>query len=72
VRIRHRPLEIASLTAAGVAAFAFTAGQATAAETSSVVLRIAAKMIAISTSERRPFLFTFGRSGAFTRIRLRR
>ena len=72
MRIRRRPLEIASLAAGGVAAFAFTAGQATAAETTAIVLRAAAKMVAIGTSEPRPFLYTFGRSGSFSRVRIRR
>lgn len=62
-RIRYRPLEKAALKAAGVAAFVFTGGQATANETTAAVLGSLRKIVSISASERRPFLYTLTLSG---------
>jgi hypothetical protein len=71
-RIRHRRLEIESLVAAGVAAFAFTAGQATALETAQAIVPLIAKMANMAVSEPKPFLYTFGISRHLSRVRLPR
>lgn len=71
-RIRFRLLERAALEKAGVAAFVCTAGQATGAETAGAVVGLLNKMANIATSERRPFLYTFGLSGSLVRTKLRR
>jgi hypothetical protein len=70
--IRRRPLELASLTASGVAAFAFTGGQATALETADAVGLLLQKMVNISVSEPRPSLYTFGLAARLNRVRLLR
>jgi hypothetical protein len=70
--IRRRPLELASLRTAYVAAFAFTAGQATALETADAVELLLQKMVNISVSVPRPFLYTFGLGARLTRVRIRR
>lgn len=70
-RIRHRTLEIQSLRDARVGAFVLTAGQATARETAVVVIRKLPKMLNISRSERKPFLYTLGISGALSKLKIR-
>ncbi len=70
-KIRQRSLERESLMASGVAAFAFTGGQATARETAQVITPLIQKMTNMSVSEPKPFLYTFGISGSLTRVRLR-
>jgi hypothetical protein len=70
--IRRRRLELASLTASGVAAFAFTGGQATALQTAEAVEQLLQKMVNISVSEPRPFLYTFGLAARLIRVRLPR
>jgi hypothetical protein len=70
-RIRHRALELQALTAANVAAFAFTATRATAGDTADTIERRLAKFANMATSERRPFLYTFGLGGSLTRVKLR-
>jgi hypothetical protein len=67
-RIRYRTLERETLRAYGVAAFALTAGQATAEETATVIVPLLAKMVNISISEPRPFLYTFGLAGRLSRF----
>jgi hypothetical protein len=67
-RIRRRPLERAALRAAGVAAFAFTAGQATAEETAQAIVPLLEKMANIAISETKPFLYIFGITGRLTRV----
>lgn len=71
-RVRYRSLERNALTDAGVGAFVFTGGQATAAETAEVILRILTKLANIHRSEVRPFLYSFGLAGSLSRIKLRR
>ena len=66
--IRRRRLEREALKAARVAVFAFTKGEATAADTADVVLRLLGKFVSIALSERRPFLWTFGLAGRLVRI----
>ena len=68
--IRRRPLELASLKAAKVAAFVCTAGQATASQTADTVERLLMKFVNMSVSEPRPFLYTFGLAGTLSRVRL--
>ena len=58
--IRRRLLERQALVAAEVGAFVCVAGEATAEETASVVTSLLRKMARIATSERRPFIYTFG------------
>jgi len=70
-RVRHRTLEVASLRDAGVGAFVLTAGQATAQATANVILSRLPKMLNISRSERRPFLYTLGINGALSRVKIR-
>jgi hypothetical protein len=70
-KIRWRRLELDALLAAGTAAFAFSAGQATAAETAGIVVKLLQKMANMSVSERKPFLYTFGMSGSLSRVRLK-
>ena len=70
-RVRHRPLEIQALRDAGVAAFVFTAGQATAQRTAEVVTAKLRAMVNLSVSEPRPFLYTLSASGALARLKLR-
>jgi len=71
-RIRRRPLELAALRAAGVAAFAFTVGEATAQDTAAAIVPQLVKFANMATSEPRPFLYTFGRSGRLSRANLKR
>jgi hypothetical protein len=70
-RIRHRTLEIHALRDAKVGAFVLTAGQATAHETAVVVLARLAKILNIFQSERKPFLYTLGMTGALSRLKIR-
>jgi hypothetical protein len=48
-----------------------TTGQATAHETTCLVIGKLAKILIISKSERRPFLYTLGASGALSRVKIR-
>jgi hypothetical protein len=52
----------------GVGAFAFVAGQATAAETAAVIVPLLVKMVNISISEPKPFLYTFGLARRLSRF----
>jgi hypothetical protein len=69
-RIRRRPLELTALQAAGVAAFVFTGGQATAQDTAAAIVPRLIKFANMAVSEPRPFLYTFGRSGRLSRVKL--
>jgi hypothetical protein len=69
-RIRRRPLELASLKGAGIAAFAFTGGQATALNTAEAICPHLVKFANMAISEPRPFLYTFGISGSLSKVRL--
>lgn len=71
-RVRHRPLELESLRAARVAAFVLTAGQASAQQSADVISSKLQKIVNISTSEPRPFVYTLSAGGALTRLKLRR
>jgi hypothetical protein len=70
-RVRHRQLEIQALRNAGVAAFVFTAGQATAQRTVDVVIARLRTLVNLSVSEPRPFLYTLSAGGALARLKLR-
>jgi hypothetical protein len=70
-RVRHRELEIQALNAARVGAFVLTAGQATARDTAAVIVRRLQKLVNISKSERRPFLYTLSIAGALSRVKIR-
>jgi hypothetical protein len=70
-RVRHRALEIQALRDARVGAFVLTAGQATARETAVVVVAKLSKILNISLSERKPFLYTLGINGALSRVKMR-
>jgi hypothetical protein len=70
-RIRHRTLEIQSLRDARVGAFVLTAGQATARETAVVMIARLPKILNICRSERKPFLYTLGISGALSKLKIR-
>jgi hypothetical protein len=70
-RIRHRANERAALLGAGVAAFVFTGGQVTAAETAALFSRLVSRIPNIAASETRPFLYTITAGGSFIRQRLR-
>ena len=71
-RIRRRVLERDAIQQSGAAVFALTAGEATAAETAGVVIRLLAKFANMAISEPKPFLYTFGLAGRLSRVRLRR
>ncbi len=70
-RIRYRYLERTALVQASVASFVFTGGQATAIDTAKVVCRLLAKLVKISRSENRPFLYGFGLNGSLARVKLK-
>ena len=70
-RIRHRRLELDSLTSHGVAAFVFICGQATAAETADIVDSLLQKFVNMAVSEPKPFMYTFGRGKRLSRIALK-
>ena len=70
-RVKHRALEIQSLRDARVGAFVLTAGQATAQWTAVVILSNLMKIVNISRSERKPFLYTLGMSGARSKVKIR-
>jgi len=70
-RIRHRTLEIQILKAARVGAFVLTAGQATARDTATAVLGQVNKIVNISRSERKPFLYTLGIGGVLSKVKIR-
>ncbi len=70
-RVRHRELEIQALNAARVGAFVLTAGQATARDTAAVIIGRLQKLVNISKSERRPFLYTLSITGALSRVKIR-
>jgi hypothetical protein len=48
-----------------------TAGEATAAETAEVVVRLLVKFANMAVSETTPFLHTFGLAGRLSRVRMR-
>ena len=70
-RVKHRALEIQSLRDARVGAFVLTAGQATAQWTAVVILSNLMKIVNISRSERKPFLYTLGVSGSLSKVKIR-
>jgi hypothetical protein len=69
-RIRYRPLEKRALVEHGVACFTFTQGQATAPDSAARIITLAPKMLAIATSQPRPFLYTFGLVAPLAKVRL--
>lgn len=69
-RIRRRLLEREAIRRSGAAVFALTAGEATAAETAEVVVRLLRKLANTTVSERKPFLYTFGLSGRLNKVKL--
>jgi hypothetical protein len=71
-RIRRRILEREAIRQSGTAVFALTAGEATAAETAEVVVRLLTKFANMAVSEPKPFLVTFGLSGHLSRVGLGR
>jgi hypothetical protein len=70
-QIRRRQLEKVALSAAGLAAFAFTRGEATAQDTAAAIVPCLIKFSNMAVSEPRPFLYTFGISGQVSRVRLK-
>lgn len=71
-RIRYRALEKMALVEYGVGAFTFAAGQATSDATATRVIELMPRMINISKSEIRPFLYTFGIRSDLARVTLKR
>lgn len=71
-KVRYRTLERIALTEAGVGAFVFTGGQATAADTATVICSLLKKFAATSVSERKPFMFCFGLGGVLSRVQFRK
>lgn len=71
-RIRRRVLERLAIQRSGAAVFALTAGEATAAETADVVIRLLVKFANMAVSEPKPFLYTFGLAGRLSPVRLGR
>jgi hypothetical protein len=57
--------------AAKVAAFAFTATEATAEDTANTIQPLLQRFANMAISEPRPFLYTFGIRGSLSRVRLR-
>jgi hypothetical protein len=70
-RVRYCELEKNALIEAGVGAFVFTGGQATAADTAEIICRLVPKLASTNRSESKPFLYSFGFAGSLDRIRLR-
>jgi hypothetical protein len=70
-RVRHRALELQALRGAKVSAFVLTAGQATARDTAIVIISKLQKILNISRSERKPFLYTLSITGAQSRVKIR-
>jgi PIN like domain len=70
-RVKHRTLEIQSLRDARVGAFVLTAGRATAQSTAVVILSKLQKIVNISRSERKPFLYTLGITGGLSKVKIR-
>jgi len=70
--IRRRILEREAIQQSGAAVFALTAGEATAADTAEVIVRLLPKFANMAISEPKPFLYTFGLSGRLSRVRLDR
>lgn len=66
--IRRRPLERRALVSAKVGAFVCIAGEATADETATAVISLLKKMVNIASSERRPFICTFGLGASLRQI----
>ena len=71
-RIRRRVLEREAIRRSGAAVFALTVGEATAKETADIVSKLLAKMVNMTVSEPKPFLYTFGLSGRLSKVRLTR
>lgn len=71
-RIRYRALEKLALVEYGVGAFTFAAGQATSDTTAKRVFELMPRMINISKSEGRPFLYTFSVHNDLARVALKR
>ncbi len=71
-RIRRRVLERLAIQQSGAAVSALTAGEATVSETANVVTRLLVKFAHMAVSEPKPFLYTFGRAGRLSRVRLSR
>jgi hypothetical protein len=71
-RVRHREVERAAIVEAKVAAFIFTGGQVSAADTTKTLLRLLNKMINIAASEPRPFLYTITAGGTVAKAKLAR
>ncbi len=69
-RIRWRLLEREAIRRSSAAVFALTTGEATAAETADVVIRLLVKFANMAVSEPKPFLYTFGLTGRLSRVRL--
>jgi hypothetical protein len=69
--VRRRELELRALMDFKVGAFIFTAGQASAEDTSATIGRNIKRFANTAISERKPFIFTFGISGTPTRVRLK-
>jgi hypothetical protein len=70
-RVRYRRLELESLMRAGVGAFVFTGGQATARQVVDVVTAALSKIIDLSISEPKPFIYTLTPGGRLSRLALR-
>ena len=68
--VRRRRLEREALKVHGVAAFAFTGGEETAARTAQTICPLLTKFANMYVSEPKPFLYTFGVSGSLSRVRL--
>ena len=68
--IRHRKLEREALKSAGVCSFALTAGAATAQEVADTIVPLIQKLVNMSISEPKPFLYTFGLKGWLTKVNL--
>lgn len=69
-RVRHRPLELEALRAARVAAFVLTAGQASAQQSADIISSKLQKIVNISKSEPRPFVYTLS-AGAVNSMSLK-
>lgn len=71
-RIRRRVLEREAIRKSEASVFALTAGEATAAETAEVVIRLLVKFANMAVSEPKPFLYTFGLTGRLSRVQMNR
>ncbi len=66
--IRRKPNEIAAMNAAKVVAFILAAGDASAADTATLIIHLHRKIVALATRARPPAVFTITLGGQIARL----